>query len=141
MLHPPLIKINKRSRAISWTNWHNIISPLYSIRALKCKFRLAAQRNSELMKTLRRIPEPHECHALSPKLVIDCRITPRDRIRYNACHTVQRDVVNAKSHTKLSILRTCSWCGFGASKVLNNHLPLWIWRMWPTLVRAAIHLL
>ena len=39
-------EVDKRSRAVSWTKWHNVLRPLHSIRALKCKFWLAAQRNA-----------------------------------------------------------------------------------------------
>ena len=49
-------EINKRSRPIRGSKWHNVPSPLNSVSTLECKLRLALRGDAQLVITLRGIP-------------------------------------------------------------------------------------
>ncbi len=92
-------EINEGRRTIGWSKRHNGVGPQNAINALKGKFFSTCKCNGQLMKTHGQIKHPHP--SFYAKLIINRRITPRNRVCNDSSDTIEWDVINAETPDKV----------------------------------------
>ena len=124
--------------AVDRPEWHDIVSPLRSVWSGKGQFLLRVLSDANLMIALGSIPHPVREGRAKGK--VDCGIATRDDICNYLCDLIERDVIYAKSPDEVVDDGDVFLMRFRGKESLNCHSPSWIWRMWPIVSSAAMHL-
>ncbi len=88
-------EVDEGCRAISWTEWHEGVSPFDCYNPLECQLLLACKGNSELMIAHWRVEHPPPF--ATAELVEYRRITSGDGVCNDASPAVEWDVVYAEA--------------------------------------------